>query len=457
MNDRPIHRAARCRVLLAFALASCVSYEPKPLDLAEHARRFAERLPDLQAVDALLAAQQAPARASGEALDLATARRLCLWTNAELRALRQDAAVAQGKAEFAGMLPDPSLQPSLYKILGNAPDSWLPAAAVGFSLPLVNEPRLREALAHEEHGRARLATLVREVAVQDELSVAWSRWSAAARRAELLEGLLQDLQGLEEIVLRLQAAGELQRDEARAFSIARLVREEELLTQHGMRERLLAECRRLLGLPPQSRLAMQPQLPQATRLPAVAAQQALLRTGPSLALARADHAVAERELELEIARQWPYLQVAPGFQREDGETRLGLGLNLTLPIWNRNRQAIAMQLARRDEAAALAEQAYEEAAAELALQLEQAAAARRRLELVEQRLLPLCRDQVEDLRRLVERGRIEPTRMLEALLLAHDARVRALDAALAGSEAQLRAEALFWPTDLQPLDVEDRP
>ena len=61
MNDRPIHRAARCRVLLALALASCVSYEPKPLDLAEHARRFAGRLPDLQAVDALLAAQQAPA------------------------------------------------------------------------------------------------------------------------------------------------------------------------------------------------------------------------------------------------------------------------------------------------------------------------------------------------------------------------------------------------------------
>lgn len=64
------------------------------------------------------------------------------------------------------------------------------------------------------------------------------------------------------------------------------------------------------------------------------------------------YAAAEAKLRLEIARQYPDVQIGPGYQYEESHNYFTLGLSLTLPIFNRNQGPIAEAEARRKEAAA---------------------------------------------------------------------------------------------------------
>ena len=66
----------------------------------------------------------------------------------------------------------------------------------------------------------------------------------------------------------------------------------------------------------------------------------------------AAYAAAEANLQLEIARQYPDIQIGPGYTYEEGNSFFTLGLSTTLPIFNRNQGPIAEAEARRKEAAA---------------------------------------------------------------------------------------------------------
>ncbi len=68
--------------------------------------------------------------------------------------------------------------------------------------------------------------------------------------------------------------------------------------------------------------------------------------------ALAQYAAAESDLQLEIARQYPDIQIAPGYTFEERNSFFTLGLAITLPIFNRNQGPIAEAEAKRKEAAA---------------------------------------------------------------------------------------------------------
>jgi cobalt-zinc-cadmium efflux system outer membrane protein len=64
----------------------------------------------------------------------------------------------------------------------------------------------------------------------------------------------------------------------------------------------------------------------------------------------AEYAVADSTLRLELARQYPDLQLGPGYSLDEGANKFTLGLSLTLPIFNRNQGPIAEAEARRKQA-----------------------------------------------------------------------------------------------------------
>jgi|SRR5579859_365817 len=66
----------------------------------------------------------------------------------------------------------------------------------------------------------------------------------------------------------------------------------------------------------------------------------------------AQYAAAEADLQLEISRQYPDVQIGPGYTYEEKNNFFTLGLSTTLPIFNRNQGPIAEAEARRKEAAA---------------------------------------------------------------------------------------------------------
>jgi outer membrane protein TolC len=68
--------------------------------------------------------------------------------------------------------------------------------------------------------------------------------------------------------------------------------------------------------------------------------------------ALANYAAAEAGLQLEIARQYPDVQIGPGYTYEEKNSFFTVGLSTTLPIFNRNQGPIAEAEARRRGGAA---------------------------------------------------------------------------------------------------------
>jgi cobalt-zinc-cadmium efflux system outer membrane protein len=62
------------------------------------------------------------------------------------------------------------------------------------------------------------------------------------------------------------------------------------------------------------------------------------------------YAAAEATLQLEIAKQYPDLNIGPGYTYEERHSFFTLGLSTTLPLFNRNQGPIAEAEARRVEA-----------------------------------------------------------------------------------------------------------
>jgi outer membrane protein, heavy metal efflux system len=85
----------------------------------------------------------------------------------------------------------------------------------------------------------------------------------------------------------------------------------------------------------------------------------------------AQYGAAEADLQLEISKQYPDVQIGPGYTYEEKNNFFILGLSTTLPIFNRNQGPIAEAEARRKEATAvfLEKQAQVIAGSERALAL----------------------------------------------------------------------------------------
>jgi len=66
----------------------------------------------------------------------------------------------------------------------------------------------------------------------------------------------------------------------------------------------------------------------------------------------AQYAATEADLQLEISKQYPDLQIGPGYTYEERNSFFVIGFSTTLPLFNRNQGPIAEAEARRKEAAA---------------------------------------------------------------------------------------------------------
>jgi outer membrane protein TolC len=66
----------------------------------------------------------------------------------------------------------------------------------------------------------------------------------------------------------------------------------------------------------------------------------------------AEYAAAEAALQLEIAKQYPDIQIGPGYTYEEKNNFFTIGLSMTLPLFNRNQGPIAEAEARRKQSGA---------------------------------------------------------------------------------------------------------
>jgi outer membrane protein TolC len=66
----------------------------------------------------------------------------------------------------------------------------------------------------------------------------------------------------------------------------------------------------------------------------------------------AEYGATEANLQLEIAKQYPDIQLGPAYDFDEGHNKFSLGLGITIPLFNRNQGPIAEANARRKQEAA---------------------------------------------------------------------------------------------------------
>lgn len=440
-----MHRRLPFPILFALgAAAGCHSYREAPVDLAAHARAFAARLAEAGDRLAHEPADPAAPLSLDDGIDRREAHLLAVWFHPDCRLARARAGVAEVVRDEAGRWVDPVLDVDLARILESVPHPWLVASQVGFTLPLSGRLQGERDLADSAHAEALVEARAVEAAAVQRADTALAHWSAEMRRAELLRDLCARLADLEAIAVRLADAGERTQQEARAFTLERLLRQCELAQAEHTATGARLALARALGLSPTAPTRFVVDTAPPLAVADAGERQRLLAEGPLLLPLQFAHRRAERALALEVARQWPDLLFGPGHQEEDAQPRVALGLSLPLPLFTGNRPAIRRAEAERAAAAEALRGRSEELQHELAAaELHLAAAVEQRAR-IDGELVPLAQQQVADVARLAELGQLEPLLMLDALVRAHAANLQSIAADLAAAEATIAINSLFW-------------
>ncbi|HQQ70412.1 MAG TPA: TolC family protein, partial [Alicycliphilus sp.] len=352
--QRLAHRRRRAALLHAAAalalLGGCASYSPKPLPTQSS---LAHELPALGSASGSQAPADGPGAPAPQGLDMLQLATVAVLRNPDLRLARDAAGVAQAQAFAAGLLPDPQLS-----LTRDFPSNGGPANVSAFNLGLSYD--IAALLVHPSVTAAAQAE-----GRKAQLDVLWQEWQAISRTRTLFVDIAAQEQTAD--VLRRerellatqyrrsqqsQAQGNMTQTSAMQQLAALQDMERRVSDTQRQIEKSRHELNALLGLAPELRLTLRPgaQPPSLTRAQVAAALQGLPQCRPDLLALQAGYQGQEERLHGAILAQFPSLTV--GITRARDTSNLyssGFGITVNLPIFNRNRGAIAVQTATRQQ------------------------------------------------------------------------------------------------------------
>lgn len=176
-----------------------------------------------------------------------------------------------------------------------------------------------------------------------------ARIRAYERQLPLLRDSARAAAQLADASLRAATRGDMAADAAQAQRLAALDAQTRLRTLEQNLRDARQTLNRLLGLPPDTELALADTPAPDTAPPPLNALFAQARAQRSdLAALRAGYAAQEAALHRAILQQFPSLNLTLTGNRDSaGNLLLGPALDFTLPLWNRNRGNIAVETATR--------------------------------------------------------------------------------------------------------------
>jgi len=451
-------------LVVAAFLAGCQSYAPHPPDLAGHYAHWIERHPSSTDVSTLAEALRhagqpiEPARRDdSERVDLEEAELIALVFNPDLRLARLRAEVTGATLDHADLWDDPVLSAGLERTLASVEDPWEAFGSINFTLPISGRLEKAKQRADAAHHAQLYRVLEQEWQLRTQLRRTWIEWSAAREKASIARSYLDGLDELITIIRRMEEVGELARVQAGLFYIELHTRQNEARSLEAIeRDREIELCR-LMGLPPQvvdeHALTLAPRVAMrkgdgASHVESVDAPRLIRERHPRVLRRRAEHTVAERELALQIRRQYPDIVLGPGLGLEDGHSKLLFGISLPVPILNRNQQRIAEAIAEREHARAALETAYERLLTDFSAVENELAAAHDQLERMRGTIIPLVDEQYADARRIAELGEVDILLLLDTLRRRHEAKLDLIDLEMKRSLAIVRLETLLGPNEI---------
>ncbi len=328
-------------------LGGCASYAPSPLtsNLAV--------LSDTTASE--IATGAGRAHLSPVTIDLAqplnanAVATVAVIANPDLKALRAQAKVADAQAFAAGLLPDPTFSIGVDNLI-SGPDSLDNlTAALGLDL---NSLRTRSVTLVNAQSQAR----------QVRLDLAWSEWQTsgqarlqAVRIQALQQQLIINRQSLDAqttLLKRMEQAtgsGDVSAEGLQTARAAAATATDIYNTNARSLEAARFELRRLLGVAPQTDIALAPTPLPPVPLTAERLFQIALDHRADLAALREGYNVQDSHLHLAVLQQFPTLNLTLNANRDTSANRtFGPAVDFTLPLWNRNRGGIAVETATRE-------------------------------------------------------------------------------------------------------------
>lgn len=334
--------------------------------------------------------------------------------NAELNALRLKGRNAKTVAAETGWWNDPSFDIDLNRIVQSSENPFLGGASLSFSIPLSGAPAF-DAKAAELYAEAdALAAISAENDVAADARAAFLRAKYALRREKAVRAFLDGELTKRQIATakKLAESGELPATEVPSMNRRIHARQHQLNEIIAEKDEAETALRKLLGLAPSVDLIIDDtdvEVPSASNIKSLAQMPPILNftEHPKVKEKALRLEGGEAALQAEIRRQYPELKFGPAYSREEGTDRLGVVAGVDIPIWNRNRKAIAEASAERDEARNDAVQTWRDAVLD-------AAAARRDIIRILNHEAPAKVDE-ESYVKLNEAGEIDAPSLFAAL------------------------------------------
>jgi len=340
-----------------FLLAGCAvqRYRPAPIVASATASRFESRNladPGLQSFE-----EQNLGHAVSpwppKTWDLQTLSLAALYFNPALDSARARVGATEAALLTAGARPNPSLS-----VAPGIPAPYL--LTLDFSIPI-------ETAGKRGH-RIQAASSLDQAARFDLADSAWTVRSGV--RAALLSYILAS-QALElfrseakargdqvNILQQILSAGEIPRQDVDLARIELSKTQLTILTTEGQVGEAKAALAAAVGIPVAGLREAQFSWPGIDAPPSAESflpeevQRNAVLNRLDVRRSLAQYAAAEAGLQLEIAKQYPDINIGPGYTYEETHSFFTVGFSTTVPLFNRNQGPIAEAEAHRKEAAA---------------------------------------------------------------------------------------------------------
>lgn len=361
MNCRKFAAAVQAARLLAtcFLLLLLVGCAAKRYRAAPISPRASAAMLDARSLSdpGLLAFLQEHLPGAPRSWDPAALTLTAIYYNPDLRVARATLKSAEAAVTTAGARPNPNFH--VGPGYSSSPESPLFFESA-FNVPIETAGkrgyRILQATRHAESVRLQLAE---------------TGWQVAARVRSTLLGvllaernltLLQQEQAIRSDLVRLTEAqvnaGELPSPILASARVDLTNITVQTRVAEGQLQQARADLAAALGVPVSALDGTQLSWPDFEHPPddqtisAGSIQRAAVLNRLDLQRMLADYAASEAALRLEVAKQYPDIQLGPGYNFEEGNNDYVLGLSVTLPIFNRNQGPIAEAEAQREKVAA---------------------------------------------------------------------------------------------------------
>jgi cobalt-zinc-cadmium efflux system outer membrane protein len=348
-------------VSISLSLVGCARFQDHPINPAESITRIETRtLADAklrQFIDTILGRETIR---SNPPWNLDRLTLAAIYYHPDLALSRAQAETADAAIKTAGQRLNPTitLTPTWIRNLATAAVPWIAASTVNIPIETAGKRGFRIDKTEHLTDAARLRVVDAAWLVRSRLRLSMLEAYAASEAERLLQQQFLIQQAMSLRLEQQLAIGEISQLEVTRSHLA--------LNQLKLNERAAhkrsAESRVLLataiGIPVDgltgiefdfTNLFMPPIL---KTVPVAKLKEQALLMRPDILAALADYAAAQSALQLEIANQYPNLQVNPAYAWEMGEHRWSLGLTtLQLPVFHQNQGPIAEAEAKRRELA----------------------------------------------------------------------------------------------------------